>query len=131
MRIALLALAVSAGLAGGGCIIVAEDGHGGVSYHRRAVVTHDCRHHAGCGHSWDGYTWVHSVGHVHGPGCGHFWHEGRWWVAATVSVPHGHVCSSHCNHYHHGGRWYSVRSHVHRPGCGHELRGGVWIGVKW
>lgn len=130
MRLAWLSLSALA-LAGSGCIVVAEDGYGPPAYRRTTVVTQECHHHAGCGHAWDGYRWVHSVGHVHAPGCGHFWHEGRWWVAATVTVPHGHVCNHHCNHYHHSGRWYSVQNHVHRPGCGHELRRGVWVGVKW
>lgn len=68
-----------------------------------------------------------AAAHVHGGGCGHFFHGGRWIVAETHVVGHGHVCIASCSHYRHGSTYYVVQGHRHGAGCGHHLRGGVWI----
>ncbi len=100
----------------------------------RHVCTHDChdcywdgdrvvfikghRHHANCGHRWNGRDWVvvrsnarpvspkvvrvHKAKHVHGPACG-------------------------CAYDRHSHKWVKVRKgHRHRPGCGHVYVDGRW-----
>jgi hypothetical protein len=135
---ALVVMSLAALVASAGCHV-----HASASYRspprQHVVVEHV--HDDGCGHGWDGSTWIHFGSHRHYHGCGHYYYGGRWCVhedrpsrtviveehrPTTVVVEDRHSCHSGCNHYHDGVRWVVVGNHRHGPGCGHHFSNNRW-----